>query len=132
MYFLIFLPALFIIGVTTLIFRRMNMSYILGDTSEYQALVHEQAKKLGITVACTVGELIDLLSKLPRELKVCSTGGDLGGYDVSTHEYVELTAHAGDDNVTLSHAEYEAWEKDNTLRALIDGRRCMLGETNET
>lgn len=98
------------------------MSHILGDTTEYQRLVHEQAKKLGITVACTVGELIASLEKLPPETKVCSMGGDLGGYDVSTHEYVVITAHAGDDNITLTHAEYDAWDKDNSLSALIHGR----------
>ena len=70
---------------------------------------HSAAKILGDdTLAETVGELIELLQRLPPTTSVRTIDADMGGYDVCTNGYVHLSAH--DNCVTFGHLEYKAYE----------------------
>jgi len=75
--------------------------------------IHDVAKKLGMdTLAENVGELIELLKKVPKDTPVCGTDQDLGGYDASDQKYVYLSD--GDGKISFGHLErdaYSAYEK---------------------
>lgn len=58
----------------------------------------------------TVGELIEKLKQLPQDATLQSEGGDIGGYDVSTANYIDINYDKENNVVSFSHMEYEMYE----------------------
>lgn len=58
----------------------------------------------------TVGELIKHLEKLPKDTKLVSTDADLGGYDISSANYLVLGYSEEHKCVGFGHLEYECYE----------------------
>ena len=58
----------------------------------------------------SVDQLIEVLQKLPKDVKLLSEGGDIGGYDVSERDYLDLNYCKETNSVRFSHMEYELYK----------------------
>lgn len=68
---------------------------------------YEEFKKRKIE---SVDQLIKVLQKLPKNVKFISEGADIGGYDVSERDYLDLDYCKETNSVKFSHMEYELYE----------------------
>ena len=58
----------------------------------------------------TVSKLIEKLKELPQDATLKSEGGDIGGYDVSSANYIDINYDNKNNIVSFSHMEYEMYE----------------------
>ena len=58
----------------------------------------------------TIAQLIEKLKQLPEDATLQSEGGDIGGYDVSTANYIDINYDKENNIVSFSHMEYEMYE----------------------
>ncbi len=57
----------------------------------------------------TVSQLIEKLEQFPPDASVESTGGDVGGYDVTSANYLDLKYNQEKNSISFSHMEYEMY-----------------------
>ena len=61
----------------------------------------------------TVKDLMEYLKGIPENTPLASRDFDLGGYDVSTHDFVN--PYYEDGKLILGHHEYTAWHNNKDI-----------------
>ena len=77
----------------------------------------------------TVGELIQVLQNLPEETKLSTRDADVGGYDVSTQDYVVV--NLDEDFLTIGHHEYEIYEAYKKKEITFDQYELLTNNNRE-
>ena len=79
----------------------------------------------------TVGELIKRLQELPPNTRLTVSDADIGGYDVSDADYVDLRYEKDYNIVSFHHLEYEAYEAQEKGLITYDEYEKIVEETNK-
>lgn len=79
----------------------------------------------------TVGELIEKLKELPQDATLQSVGGDIGGYDVSSANYIDINYNKENNIVSFSHMEYEMYEAQKKGLITYEQFKELNDETDE-
>lgn len=58
----------------------------------------------------TLGELINRLKDFPQDATLLSRGGDIGGYDVSSANYIDILYNKERNIIIFSHMECEMYK----------------------
>lgn len=82
----------------------------------------------------TKQQLLEAVQALPEDVILVGTGGDLGGYDVSSQHHVSIDVTTGEDGKTYAyfgHLEYEAYQAQEDKEITYKQYQEIVDETEE-